>query len=165
MLMSELPERSRIVQAALRSAEVESEIRVLPDSAQTAALAAAALGCEIGAIANSLVFMAVDADGHESPLLIMTSGRHRVDTQALAVRLGLAKIIRATPEQVRAATGQAIGGVAPVGHPQPLRTIIDVSLADYDPLWAAGGTPHTIMPLSYQQLIMITSGREEPVGD
>ena len=160
----QLPERSRIVQAALRSAGLPSEIRVLPDSAKTAALAAAALGAEIGAIANSLVFMAVDAAGQQTPLLVMTSGRHRVDTDALAVRLGLAKIIRATPEQVRTATGQAIGGVAPVGHPAPLQTIIDVSLVDYDPLWVAGGTPHTILPLSYDELVMITSGRKEPVG-
>ena len=160
----QLPERSRIVQAALRSAGVESRIRVLPDSAKTAALAAAALDCEVGAIANSLVFMAVDADGQETPLLVMTSGRHRVDTDGLAVRLGVSAIIRATPEQVRSATGQAIGGVAPIGHPAPLRTIVDVSLADYDRLWVAGGTPHTILPLSYPELVMITSGREEPVG-
>jgi len=161
----QLPERSRIVQTALRSAGVQSEIRVLPDSAKTAALAAAALDCEIGAIANSLVFMAVGTDGRESPLLVMTSGRHRVDTDALAVRLGLAAIIRATPDQVRSATGQAIGGVAPIGHPAPLPTIVDVSLVDYDPLWVAGGTPHTILPLSYAELVMITSGSEERVGD
>lgn len=165
MTVGQLPERSRIVQAALLSAGLEPEIRVLPDSARTAALAAAALGCDIGAIANSLVFMAVAADGGQSPLLVMTSGRHRVDTQALAVRLGLAKIIRATPDQVRAATGQAIGGVAPVGHPEPLETIIDTALADYDPLWVAGGTPHTILPLRYQDLVMITDGRQERVAD
>ncbi|MBO0811456.1 MAG: YbaK/EbsC family protein [Microlunatus sp.] len=160
-----LPERSRIVQAALSAAGLEPEIRVLPDSAKTAALAAAALGCDIGAIANSLVFMAITSDGREHPLLIMTSGRHRVDTRALAVRLGLAAITRAAPDQVRSATGQAIGGVAPVGHPEPLETIIDASLADHDPLWVAGGTPHTILPLSYAELVEITSGREEQVGD
>lgn len=165
MTATELPGRSRIVQSALSAAGVDSEIRVLPDSAKTAALAAAALGCEIGAIANSLVFMAVADDGRQRPMLIMTSGRHRVQTEALAVRLGLAKIIRATPDQVRSSTGQAIGGVAPIGHPEPLQTIIDISLADYDPLWVAGGTPHTILPLSYQQLVTITSGREEQVGD
>lgn len=161
----QLPERSRIVQAALAAAGLDPEIRVLPDSAKTAALAAAALGCDIGAIANSLVFMAITTAGREHPLLIMTSGRHRVDTPALAVRLGLAKISRAAPDQVRAATGQAIGGVAPVGHPQRLETIIDASLADYDPLWVAGGTPHTILPLSYADLVEITSGRVEQVGD
>lgn len=165
MTATELPGRSRIVQSALLAAGVESEIRVLPDSAKTAALAAAALGCEIGAIANSLVFMAIADDGRQRPLLIMTSGRHRVQTEALAVRLGLAKIIRATPDQVRSSTGQAIGGVAPIGHPEPLQTIIDISLADYDPLWVAGGTPHTILPLSYHQLVTITAGREEEVGD
>jgi prolyl-tRNA editing enzyme YbaK/EbsC (Cys-tRNA(Pro) deacylase) len=164
MTSEQLPARSRIVHAALAEAGLRPQIRVLPDSAKTAALAAAALGCDVGAIANSLVFMAITADGGERPLLIMTSGRHRVDTEALAVRLGLAKIIRAAPEQVRAATGQAIGGVAPVGHPQPVQTIIDSSLADYDPLWVAGGTPHTILPLSYDELVKITSGREEEVS-
>jgi prolyl-tRNA editing enzyme YbaK/EbsC (Cys-tRNA(Pro) deacylase) len=163
--MDSLPERSRIVQAALDAACVVTGIKVLPDSARTAALAAAILGCDVGAIANSLVFMAVDRNGDQTPLLIMTSGRHRVDTDALAVRLGLARIVRATADQVRASTGQAIGGVAPVGHPQPLQTIIDVSLADYDPLWVAGGTPHTILPLSYPDLVRITDGREEQVGD
>jgi prolyl-tRNA editing enzyme YbaK/EbsC (Cys-tRNA(Pro) deacylase) len=165
MITDNLPERSRVVQAALDAAGVVSQITVLPDSARTAALAAATLGCDVGAIANSLVFMAVGRDGDKTPLLIMTSGRHRVDTDALAVRLGLAGIVRATPDQVRASTGQAIGGVAPVGHPKPLRTIIDVSLADYHPLWVAGGTPHTILPLSYADLVRITAGREEQVGD
>jgi prolyl-tRNA editing enzyme YbaK/EbsC (Cys-tRNA(Pro) deacylase) len=161
----ELPERSRIVQSALTGLGVSAAIQVLPDSARTAALAAAALGCEIGAIANSLVFTALATDGSRRPLLVMTSGRHRVDTEALAVRLDLAAITRATPEEVRAATGQAIGGVAPVGHPAPVQTIIDVALADYDPLWAAGGTPHTIFPLSYPELLKITNGRPEQVGD
>jgi prolyl-tRNA editing enzyme YbaK/EbsC (Cys-tRNA(Pro) deacylase) len=163
--MNGLPERSRIVQAALADAGVRAEIRVLPDSARTAALAAATLGCQVGAIANSLVFIGVAADGGRTPLLIMTSGRHQVDTDALAVRLGLAGIVRATPDQVRASTGQAIGGVAPVGHPEPLETIIDVTLAGYHPLWVAGGTPHTILPLSYAERVRITSGREEQVGD
>ncbi|QDP96078.1 YbaK/EbsC family protein [Microlunatus elymi] len=163
--LDELPERSRTVHAALLAAGVEPAIRVLPDSAKTAVLAAAALDCEIGAIANSLIFMAVDDHGNESPLLVMTSGRHRVDTDALARRLELTKIIRADPDQVRAATGQAIGGVAPTGHPEPLRTIIDEALADYPTLWAAGGTPHTIFPLSCPELIKITDGQVERVGD
>ncbi|HEY9293919.1 MAG TPA: YbaK/EbsC family protein [Microlunatus sp.] len=163
--LDELPERSRTVYAALLAAGVDPAIRVLPDSARTAALAAAALDCEVGAIANSLIFMAVDDQGDEQPLLVMTSGRHRVQTDVLADRLGLTKIIRASPEQVRAATGQVIGGVAPTGHPQPVPTIVDVALADYPTLWAAGGTPHTIFPLSYDELIKITGGQVEPVGN
>jgi prolyl-tRNA editing enzyme YbaK/EbsC (Cys-tRNA(Pro) deacylase) len=164
-LIEELPERSRVVQNALTEAGLSSQVRVLPDSARTAAAAAAALGCEVGAIANSLVFTARHAGGDRSPLLVMTSGRHRVDTAGLAVRLGLASIDRATPEEVRTATGQAIGGVAPVGHPAPVRTIIDPALQEYPRIWAAGGTPHTVFPMTYEQLITITGGRPEQVSD
>jgi prolyl-tRNA editing enzyme YbaK/EbsC (Cys-tRNA(Pro) deacylase) len=160
-----LPPRSRIVHDALVGAGIEPAITVLPSSARTAAEAAAALGCEVGAIANSLVFMTVDDDGSRHPLLVMTSGRHRVDTAALARRIGCSGISRARPEEVRAATGQVIGGVAPIGHPDPLPTIIDRTLAEHDQLWAAGGTPHTIFPLSYSELVAITGGREEQVGD
>ncbi|MBN9181276.1 YbaK/EbsC family protein [Microbacterium sp.] len=152
--MSEnLPARSRLVHDALRAAGIGGEIVVLPDAASTAALAAAALGVEVGAIANSLVFWSDD-----EPLLVMTSGAHRVDTAALAERLGRTSIRRATPEQVRDATGQAIGGVAPTGHPAPLTTIVDEALAVYPELWAAGGTPHTVFPLSYDELVRLTSG-------
>ncbi len=152
--MSErLPTRSRLVHDALRAAGIQGEIVVLPDAASTAPLAAAALGVEVGAIANSLVFMCEGA-----PLLVMTSGAHRVDTVALAARLGRGRIVRASPEQVRAATGQAIGGVAPVGHPAQVDTVIDEALAGYPELWAAGGTPHTVFPLSFEELVRLTGG-------
>lgn len=150
---NELPARSRLVHNSLRAAGITGEIVVLPDAASTAALAAAALGIEVGAIANSLVFW---SDGE--PLLVMTSGAHRVDTAALAERLGRDTIRRATPEQVRDATGQAIGGVAPTGHPAPLTTIVDEDLAAFDEIWAAGGTPHTVFPLSYDELVSLTGG-------
>ncbi|WP_396655205.1 YbaK/EbsC family protein [Microbacterium sp.] len=148
-----LPTRSRIVHDALRTAGIDGEIVVLPDAASTAPLAAAALGVEVGAIANSLVFW---SDGE--PLLVMTSGAHRVDTAALAQRLDRATIARATPEQVRDATGQAIGGVAPTGHPAPLTTIVDEDLAQYPQIWAAGGTPHTVFPLTFDELVRLTGG-------
>ncbi len=148
-----LPPRSRLVHDALRAAGITGDIVVLPDAASTAALAAAALGIEVGAIANSLVFQ---SDGE--PLLVMTSGAHRVDTAALAERLGRTKIARATPEQVREATGQAIGGVAPTGHPAPLVTIVDEALAEFPEIWAAGGTPHTVFPLTYDELVRLTGG-------
>ena len=131
---------------------------MLPDAAATAPLAAAALGVEVGAIANSLVFW---SDGE--PLLVMTSGAHRVDTAALAARLGREKIQRATPEQVREATGQAIGGVAPTGHPAALTTIVDEDLAAFPEIWAAGGTPHTVFPLTYSELVRLTGGRVSKV--
>ena len=149
----ELPVRSRLVHDSLRSAGISGEIVVLPEAAHTAPLAAAALGIEVGAIANSLVFW---SDGE--PLLVMTSGAHRVDTAALAERLGRERIQRATPQQVRDATGQAIGGVAPTGHPSPLRTIIDEDLAAFDEIWAAGGTPHTVFPLTFDELVRLTGG-------
>ena len=149
----ELPVRSRLVHDSLRAVGIPGEIVVLPDAAHTAPLAAAALGIEVGAIANSLVFW---SDGE--PLLVMTSGAHRVDTAALAERLGRERIQRATPEQVRDATGQAIGGVAPTGHPSPLRTIIDEDLAAFDEIWGAGGTPHTVFPLTFDELVRLTGG-------
>ncbi|MFT4211017.1 MAG: YbaK/EbsC family protein [Microbacterium sp.] len=149
----ELPARSLLVQRALRRAGIDSEIIVLPDAAATAAAAAAALGADVGAIANSLVF-----DGDGEPLLVMTSGAHRVDTGALAARLGRGRIRRATPEQVRAATGQVIGGVAPTGHPAPIETIVDEALAVHPLLWAAAGTPHTMFALTFDQLVALTGG-------
>ena len=149
-----LSARSRLGHDALRAAGIPGEIVVLPDAASTAVLAADALGVEVGAIANSLVFQ---CDGR--PLLVMTSGAHRVDTAALAARIGRGKISRATPEQVREATGQAIGGVAPTGHPAPLETLVDEDLAGYPEIWAAGGTPHTVFPMTFDELVRLTGGR------
>jgi prolyl-tRNA editing enzyme YbaK/EbsC (Cys-tRNA(Pro) deacylase) len=148
-----LSPRSVLVRDALRAAGIPGEIVVLPDAASTAILAADALGIEVGAIANSLVFWSDD-----EPLLVMTSGAHRVDTAALASRLGRGRIARATPEQVREATGQAIGGVAPTGHPAPLVTVVDEDLAGYPEIWAAGGTPHTVFPLTFDELVRLTGG-------
>ena len=158
--MTELPVRSRVVAAALAAGGVEGAVRELPDSARTAVEAAAALGVEVGAIANSLIFWADD-----EPLLVLTSGRHRVDTAALASVLGKRSIARATPDQVRSSTGQAIGGVAPVGHPAPVETVVDVALGDYAQVWAAGGTPHTIFPTTFDELVRLTGGRVLVVGD
>lgn len=148
-----LPERSQIVKQHLDAAGVETEIRVLPDSARTAADAAAAIGCEVAAIANSLVFV---ADG--APVLVMTSGGHRADFVVLAEALGAKEIALASASVVRGATGQAIGGVAPVGHPRRLRTYIDEALRDHDEIWAAAGHPHTVMPLTFDALRALTSG-------
>ncbi|SDQ90262.1 YbaK/EbsC family protein [Microbacterium sp. cf332] len=152
-MTTDLPARSRVVHESLRAAGIPGEIVVLPDAASTAALAAAALGVEVGAIANSLVFW---SDGE--PLLVMTSGAHRVDTAALAAHTGRDEIRRASVEQVREATGQAIGGVAPTGHPAPLTTLVDEDLSRYDEIWAAGGTPHTVFPLTFDDLVRLTGG-------
>jgi prolyl-tRNA editing enzyme YbaK/EbsC (Cys-tRNA(Pro) deacylase) len=148
-----LPARSQIVQQQLVDAGFSVTVRELPDSVRTAAEAAAALNCPAGAIASSLVFLADD-----EPLLVMTSGRHRVDTALLAASVGAAKVEMATARQVRAITGQAIGGVAPVGHPAAVRTVIDEALRDYETIWAAAGTPHTVMPLTFDILVALTRG-------
>jgi prolyl-tRNA editing enzyme YbaK/EbsC (Cys-tRNA(Pro) deacylase) len=149
----------RRVVEALAAAGATGQVRELPEAASTAALAAAQLGVEVGAIANSLVF---DADGE--PLLVLTSGAHRVDTTTVAALVGARRLRRATPEFVRAATGQPIGGVAPVGHPAPLRTLVDVALAGYDEVWAAAGIPHTVFPSTYPELLRITGGTAAEVG-
>ncbi|MDA3627707.1 YbaK/EbsC family protein [Saccharopolyspora sp. WRP15-2] len=158
MTTSHLPARSQEVARALAAAGVRGEVRELADSTRTAAEAAAALGCDIGAIANSLVFISDD-----EPVLVLTSGRHRVDTAALAERWGRGKLHRATPDQVRAATGQVIGGVAPVGHPTPLPTVVDAALSDYPQIWAAAGTPRTVFPTTAAELRHITNATELPV--
>ncbi|MFB6395778.1 YbaK/EbsC family protein [Polymorphospora lycopeni] len=135
------------------------EVRMLPDAVHTAAAAADALGVEVGQIANSLIF---DADGE--PLLVLTSGAHRVDTARVAADLGVTALRRATPEFVRAHTGQPIGGVAPLGHPKPVRTLVDKALAGYGEVWAAGGVPRAVFPTTYDELVRITAGTPAEVA-
>ena len=146
--------------AVLRSLGVPGEVRELPQSAPTAAAAAAQLGCEVGAIANSLVF---SADG--APLLVMTSGAHRVEVGRVARLIGASAVQRADARSVRAWTGQAIGGVGPVGHPAPIRTVVDTWLEKYDVIWAAAGHPHTVFPTSFAELGRITDGTSADVGE
>ena len=136
-----------------------ARLQVLPDAVTTAAAAAAALGVQVGQIANSLVF---DADG--AALLVLTSGAHRVDTGKVAALVGAQRVRRASPDFVRAATGQAIAGVAPVGHPQPLRTLVDRALAGYDEVWAAGGIAHAVFPTTFAELVAVTGGEPADVA-
>jgi len=145
--------------ADLRAAGVDPEVRRFDQPVPTAAAAAAALGCDVGAIANSLVFA---ADGE--PLLVLTSGAHRVDTATVAALVGAAKVRRASPEFVLAATGQEVGGVGPVGHPAPLRTVVDVDLAAHPRLWAGGGDHSTMVGLGYADLVRVTGGQEAAVA-
>jgi prolyl-tRNA editing enzyme YbaK/EbsC (Cys-tRNA(Pro) deacylase) len=152
-----------LVLAALRAGGAAPRavegLRMLPDAVTTAGAAAAALGVEVGQIANSLVF---DADG--TPLLVLTSGAHRVDTGKVAALIGVGRVRRASPEFVRAATGQPIGGVAPVGHPAPLRTLVDRALEAYPEVWAAGGIPQAVFPISYGDLVQVTAGTPADVA-
>jgi prolyl-tRNA editing enzyme YbaK/EbsC (Cys-tRNA(Pro) deacylase) len=146
--------------AVLRELGVPGQVRELPEPAPTAATAAAQLGCEVGAIANSLVF---SADG--APLLVMTSGAHRVNTTRVAELTGVSAVTRADARSVREWTGQAIGGVAPVGHPSPIRTLVDTWLEKYEVIWAAAGHPHCVFPTSYAELLRITGGEPADVGE
>ena len=131
------------------------EIVILPESVHTAALAAAALGCPVGAIANSLLF---DADN--APVLILTSGAHRVDTEATAERIGVPALRRATPEFVRQHTGQVIGGVSPIAHPSTVPTWLDRELRQYDVIWAAAGHPAAVYSTTYDELLTMTGATE-----
>jgi prolyl-tRNA editing enzyme YbaK/EbsC (Cys-tRNA(Pro) deacylase) len=159
----------RKVAAALTEAglaEAAAGIRILDAEARTAAQAAAALGIEVGAIANSLVFTAIHSgpDGaagtgtEERPLLALTSGAHRADLTTLAALAGATEVRRADPEFVRRHTGQAIGGVAPIGHPAPVLTIVDRELAGYPVVWAAAGHPKSVFPTTFDELVTLTGG-------
>jgi prolyl-tRNA editing enzyme YbaK/EbsC (Cys-tRNA(Pro) deacylase) len=147
------------VAGELAALGVKGQVRELAEPAPTAATAAAQLGCEVGAIANSLLF---SADGE--PLLVLTSGAHRVDTAKVAAELGVEKVRRADPDFVYASTGQRIGGVAPVGHPKPVTTLVDVALQSYDVVWAAAGHVHTVFPTTFDELVRITSGTPADVS-
>jgi prolyl-tRNA editing enzyme YbaK/EbsC (Cys-tRNA(Pro) deacylase) len=145
--------------ATLAAGGGTGEIRVLPDTVHTAALAAEALGCEVGAIANSLLF---DADG--SPVLVLTSGAHRVDTAKVAADIGVASLRRAMPDFVRRHTGQVIGGVSPIGHPARVPTYIDPWLRRHDVVWAAAGHPAAVFSTTFDELVALTGAREVEVA-
>lgn len=148
------------VDAVLASAGVDGRVQILAEAAPTAQAAADLLGVEVGAIANSLIF----ATAEDEPLLVLTSGAHRVDTTKVAALAGTATLYRAKPEFVLAATGQPIGGVAPVGHPRPIRTFVDTALAGHLQVWAAGGIPHAVFPTSYDELVRVTGGTPADVA-
>ena len=141
------------VRKALDEAGLQTDIVELPGAARTAKAAAGFLGCDVGQIANSLVFRLQSG----APLLVMSSGAKRVDLERLAALAG-EPVGKADAEFVRRTTGFAIGGVAPVGHAEPLRTFVEESLAAHGELWAAAGHSHTVFRLTYADLLRITRG-------
>ena len=150
------------VLAALHEHGLEAEVHVLSDSARTAQEAATALGIEVGQIASSLIFKLPD----ESPLLIITSGRHRVDTDLVAKNLGIEKLGRVDADYVKEKSGFSIGGVSPLGWiSKPEIILIDEALSDYDVVWAAAGHPHAVYPTTYDELIQCTGAQPMIVGD
>ena len=142
----------------------DGRIVVLPDSVHTAQLAAEALDCEVGAIANSLLFAADTGAEGDEPVLILTSGAHRVDTDKVAADIGVQKLKRAKPEFVREHTGQVIGGVSPIAHPNPVRTFLDPALKQYDVVWAAAGHPAAVFSSTYEELREMTGATEIEVN-
>jgi prolyl-tRNA editing enzyme YbaK/EbsC (Cys-tRNA(Pro) deacylase) len=138
---------------AVRSAGLSVEIRRFPAGTRTAADAARAVGCEIGQIVKSLVFV-----GDGEAFLALTSGVNRADPAKLAGILGLGEVTRATADEAKEATGFAIGGTPPFGHPRPLRVLVDRHLLSYDVLWAAAGTPDTAFPITPEQLVAASRG-------
>lgn len=145
------------VSAALAEFGLSPDIVWLDEAVTTAPLAAAAIGVPVGAIVNSLVFTLDD-----EPLLILTSGSHRVDTEWLGERLA-GRIRRASKDIVKQATGQVIGGVAPLGHPSPLRTIVDAQLSMFPVVWAAAGHARTVFSTTFDELVRITGAEVSAV--
>jgi prolyl-tRNA editing enzyme YbaK/EbsC (Cys-tRNA(Pro) deacylase) len=149
------------VTAKLKELGITGEVHVLSDSARTAQEAADALGILVGQVASSIVFKLDD----ESPLLVITSGRHRVDTKLVAEKLGIAKLHRVDADYVKEKSGFSIGGVSPVGWISPATILIDEALNDYEVVWAAAGHPHSVYPTTFAELIQATGAKPMVVGD
>jgi prolyl-tRNA editing enzyme YbaK/EbsC (Cys-tRNA(Pro) deacylase) len=150
-----LPDSAESVQRVLQSKGIDARVVVLPQSARTAKDAAAAIRCQVEQIAKSLIFRRTDTD---QPVLVIASGSNRVDEQLVSAFLN-AEIVKADADFVRSATGFAIGGIPPLGHRNPIHTLVDQSLLQLDPVWAAAGTPHTVFSISPHQLVEITNGQ------
>lgn len=140
----------RFVQAA-RARGLDPQVRRFPDGTKTASEAARAIGCDVAQIVKSLIFMADDR-----PVIALTSGANRVDTEALGRLCVAGKVRRATPEEAREATGFAVGGTPPFGHAQQVRAFVDDDLMALHEVWAAAGTPDSVFPLSPAELLRVS---------
>ena len=150
------------VTALLKELGCTGEVTILSDSARTALDAAQALGIEVGQVASSIVFKLPSGN----PLLVITSGRHRVDTELVARNLGVEKLYRADADFVKNASGFSIGGVSPVGWVnKPEITVIDLALDEHEVAWAAAGHPHSVYPTSFTELQRVTGATPMVVGD
>ena len=153
-----IPATERFAAAA---AEVGLDVVVerFPEDTRTAQQAADALGCELGQIVKSLVFKAGD-----ELVMVLTSGSNRVDQKLAAPLFGVGELGRADADDCRAATGFAIGGIPPCGHPTRLRTAIDRDLLQYDSIWAAAGAPDAVFELTPAELVRVTQGEVAAVA-
>jgi prolyl-tRNA editing enzyme YbaK/EbsC (Cys-tRNA(Pro) deacylase) len=161
--MSAIFENSSVqrVQGLMKELGMKGEITALADSARTAKEAADALGIEVGQVASSIVFKLDD----ESPLLVITSGRHKVDTELVAKSLNQSKLHRVDADYVKEKSGFSIGGVSPIGWVSQATILIDEALNDYDIIWAAAGHPHSVFPTTYAELIACTGAKPMVVGE
>jgi prolyl-tRNA editing enzyme YbaK/EbsC (Cys-tRNA(Pro) deacylase) len=149
-------------QEAATKLGIKGEVNILAETARTAVDAANGLGIEVGQIASSLIFKLPSGN----PLLIITSGRHRVDTDLVAKNLGIAELGRADANYVKEVSGYSVGGVSPIGWTsQPEITLIDEALNDYPVVWAASGHPHAVYPTSFDELVKCTGAKPMVVGD
>ena len=142
---------------AARALGLDPKVRRFPEGTKTAEDAARAIGCDVAQIVKSLVFVA-----GERPVLALTSGRNRVDTGRLAALCGARDARRATPDEARAATGFAVGGTPPFGHPAPVRTFVDEDLLGFGEVWAAAGAPDSVFPLAPVDLVRLSGGQPAP---
>jgi len=154
--MATLPASAERVQQALDAAGVATRVVELQVAARTAQQAADALGIEVGQIAKSLIFRTASSG---RAVLVIAAGDRRVSEARIAHLVG-EPIERAEPAFVRDHSGFAIGGVAPVAHARPLTTFIDASLRRFGTLWAAGGTPHCVFPITPDDLVRVSGGTE-----
>jgi prolyl-tRNA editing enzyme YbaK/EbsC (Cys-tRNA(Pro) deacylase) len=161
--MSAIFENSSVqrVQGLMKELGMKGEITALADSARTAKEAADALGIEVGQVASSIVFKLDD----ESPLLVITSGRHKVDTELVAKSLNQSKLHRVDADYVKEKSGFSIGGVSPIGWVSQATILIDEALNDYDVVWAAAGHPHSVFPTTYAELVACTGAKPMVVGE
>ena len=149
-------------QEAATKLGVKGEVNILAETARTAIDAANGLGIEVGQIASSLIFKLPSGN----PLLIITSGRHRVDTELVAKNLGIPELGRADANYVKEVSGYSVGGVSPLGWiSKPEVILIDEALNDYDIVWAASGHPHAVYPTTFAELIVCTGAQPMVVGD
>jgi prolyl-tRNA editing enzyme YbaK/EbsC (Cys-tRNA(Pro) deacylase) len=150
------------VLAALAEHQIKGEVKILSETAKSAAEAANGLGIEVGQIASSIIFKLPD----NSPLLVITSGRHRVDTELVATKLGMGELGRVDADYVKASSGFSIGGVSPIGWLNPPAvTLIDTALADYEVVWAAAGHPHAVFPTTFAELESVCNATAMKVGE
>lgn len=152
----------RRFQEAAKNLNMQGQIKILADTARTAVDAAQGLGIEVGQIASSLIFRLPSGN----PLLIITSGRHRVDTNLVARNLGVNELARADANYVKEVSGYSVGGVSPIGWiSKPEITLIDEALNDYEIVWAAAGHPHAVFPTSFYELVKAADATPARVGD